>query len=214
MRSFVLPSFTELEAAARTLAGSGILHGAQDCHWEQSGAFTGAVSPRSLLELGCTFAETGHAERLRWFGESWETTCRKIGAAARAGLVPLVCVGEAEPSGTARAAGEVESQLVAALEAAGGSAVLVAYEPCWAIGAAEAAGVDHVATVVERLRGLLADRPAESAVLYGGSVSAGSIGELLQSPVDGVFIGRAATTVPGLVEIVRRGLEARVESRR
>ena len=99
VRPFVLPSFTELEAAARTLAGGDILYGAQDCHWEQSGAFTGAVSPRSLLELGCTFAETGHAERLRWFGESWETTCRKVGAAARAGLVPLVCVGEAGTDG-------------------------------------------------------------------------------------------------------------------
>ena len=87
--------------------------------------------------------------------------------------------------------------------------MLVAYEPCWAIGAAEAAAADHVAAVVERIRDLLSTHPAESAVLYGGSVSADSVAELLETPIDGVFIGRAATTVTGFVEIVRRVVSAR-----
>ena len=87
--------------------------------------------------------------------------------------------------------------------------MIVAYEPCWAIGADEAAAVNHVAVVVERIRELLDARPQECAVLYGGSVTAGSVGELMKAPIDGVFIGRAATSVPGLVKIVHRVLSAR-----
>lgn len=167
VRPFVLPTVTELDGASRILAGTGIVYGAQDCHWEAAGAFTGAVSPRSLAELEGTLLEIGHAERLRWFGESWEVACRKTAAAVEAGLVPLVCVGEQHPTTPALAADEVEAQLAAALEAAGSSPVLVAYEPCWAIGADEAAACGHVAAVVERIRGTA----GESAVFYGGSAS-------------------------------------------
>jgi triosephosphate isomerase len=87
--------------------------------------------------------------------------------------------------------------------------VLVAYEPCWAIGADEAAAAEHVTTVVERIRVLLDAHPGESAVLYGGSVSAESVPELMHAPIDGVFVGRAATTVDGFVEIARRMVAAR-----
>ena len=93
VRLFVLPTFTELDAASRMLP-AGVVYGAQDGHWEEAGAFTGAVSPRSLKQLGCAFVEIGHAERLRWFGEPWEVACRKTAAVVGAGLVPLICVGE------------------------------------------------------------------------------------------------------------------------
>jgi triosephosphate isomerase len=167
VQPFVLPTVTELDGASRILAGTGIVYGAQDCQWEAAGALTGAVSPLSLAELGCTLLEIGHAERLRWFGESWEVACRKTAAAVEAGLVPLVCVGEQHPTTPSLAADEVEAHLATALEAAGSSPVLVAYEPCWAIGADEAAACGHVAAVVERIRGTA----GESAVLYGGSAS-------------------------------------------
>ena len=208
MRPFVLPTLTELDGASRLLAATSLLYGAQDCHWEPVGAFTGAVSPRTIAELGCTLLEIGHAERLRWFGESWEVACRKAAAAAGAGLVPLVCVGEASTTTNAHAAEEVEAQLGAVLEAVGESPLLVAYEPCWAIGAEAAAASDHVGFVVERIRTRLGSRPTESAVLYGGSVSPASVDELMQAPIDGVFVGRAATRVEGFVEIAARMAQA------
>jgi len=91
---FVLPSFPVLAAARELLAGSPVRYGAQDAHWEESGAYTGCVSPAVLRELGCTFVEVGHAERRHLFGESDDMVARKALAAVRCGLEPIVCVGE------------------------------------------------------------------------------------------------------------------------
>ncbi|MGH3139091.1 MAG: triose-phosphate isomerase family protein, partial [Gaiellales bacterium] len=100
---FVLPSFPVLAAARDLLAGSAVRYGAQDAHWEESGAYTGCVSPAVLRELGCTFVEVGHAERRRLFGESDDMVARKALAAVRCGLEPIVCVGEAHESDGAAA---------------------------------------------------------------------------------------------------------------
>jgi hypothetical protein len=117
---------------------------------------------------------------------------------------PLVCVGEQHPATPAQAADEVEAQLVTALEAAGSSSVLVAYQPCRAIGVAEAAASDHVAAPWSGFAGQPASPPCSTAAACRPSRSK----RLMQAPIDGVFVGRAATTVAGFVEIARRGVRA------
>ena len=131
---FVLPSFPVIAEAAGALRGTAVAYGAQDGHWEQSGAYTGCVSPSLLRELGCTFMEVGHAERRRLFGEDDAMTARKAGAAVAAGLVPVICIGEEEAGGDAAARAVAQAGAVLAGLPADATAV-IAYEPIWAIGA-------------------------------------------------------------------------------
>ena len=199
---FVLPSFPVLAAAQELLAGSPVRYGAQDAHWEESGAYTGCVSPAVLRELGCTFVEVGHAERRRLFGESDDMVARKALAAVRCGLEPIVCVGEEHETDGA-AATIVGDQVAAVLEPLPSAAdVVIAYEPVWAIGAETAADPEHVAGVVAEVRRRAAGRDGDLRILYGGSVGPGEIAGLLAAGVDGVFVGRAATAISGLREVV------------
>ena len=199
---FVLPSFPVLAAARELLAGSPVRYGAQDAHWEESGAYTGCVSPAVLRELGCTFVEVGHAERRHLFGESDEMVARKALAAVRCGLEPIVCVGEEHETDGA-AATIVGDQVAAVLTPLPSAAdVVIAYEPVWAIGAETAADPERVAGVVAEVRRRAAGRDGDLRILYGGSVRPGEIAGLLAAGVDGVFVGRAATAVSGLREVV------------
>ena len=199
---FVLPSFPVLAAARELLAGSPVRYGAQDAHWEESGAYTGCVSPAVLRELGCTFVEVGHAERRHLFGESDDMVARKALAAVRCGLEPIVCVGEEHETDGA-AATIVGDQVAAVLAPLPSAAdVVIAYEPVWAIGAETAADPERVAGVVAEVRRRAAGRDGDLRILYGGSVGPGEIAGLLAAGVDGVFVGRAATAVSGLREVV------------
>ena len=199
---FVLPSFPVLAAARELLAGSPVRYGAQDAHWEESGAYTGCVSPAVLRELGCTFVEVGHAERRHLFGESDDMVARKALAAVRCGLEPIVCVGEEHETDGA-AATIVGDQVAAVLAPLPSAAdVVIAYEPVWAIGAETAADPERVAGVVAEVRRRAAGRDGDLRILYGGSVRPGEIAGLLAAGVDGVFVGRAATAVSGLREVV------------
>jgi len=199
---FVLPSFPVLAAARELLAGSPVRYGAQDAHWEESGAYTGCVSPAVLRELGCTFVEVGHAERRHLFGESDDMVARKALAAVRCGLEPIVCVGEEHETDGA-AATIVGDQTAAVLEPLPSAAdVVIAYEPVWAIGADTAADPERVAGVVAEIRRRAAGRDGDLRILYGGSVGPGEIAGLLAAGVDGVFVGRAATAVSGLREVI------------
>jgi triosephosphate isomerase len=199
---FVLPSFPVLAAARELLAGSPVRYGAQDAHWEESGAYTGCVSPAVLRELGCTFVEVGHAERRHLFGESDDMVARKALAAVRCGLEPIVCVGEEHETDGA-AATIVGDQAAAVLEPLPSAAdVVIAYEPVWAIGAETAADPERVAGVVAEVRRRAAGRDGDLRILYGGSVGPGEIAGLLAAGVDGVFVGRAATAVSGLREVI------------
>ena len=199
---FVLPSFPVLAAARELLAGSPVRYGAQDAHWEESGAYTGCVSPAVLRELGCTFVEVGHAERRHLFGESDDMVARKALAAVRCGLEPIVCVGEEHETDGA-AATIVGDQVAAVLTPLPSAAdVVIAYEPVWAIGAETAADPERVAGVVAEVRRRAAGRDGDLRILYGGSVRPGEIAGLLAAGVDGVFVGRAATAVSGLREVV------------
>jgi triosephosphate isomerase len=199
---FVLPSFPVLAEARLVLNGSGIAYGAQDGHWEDSGPHTGSVSPAMLKELGCAFMEVGHAERRRWFGEDDAMVARKVAAAVRNGLVPIICVGE--PHQASDAVDLVVGQVRAALARLPrpNAPVILAYEPVWKIGADSPAQADRIAGVVSALRSTTAHTGSLVRVLYGGSVAPGQIRPLLRTGIDGIFVGRAAVEFGSLRQIV------------
>ncbi len=195
---FVLPPFPSLFVARAALEGSGIAWGAQDVHSADRGAHTGDVAAPMLVDLGCRYAEIGHSERRRNHGETDEAVAAKVRAALRWGLTPIVCVGETDRSPTTDAWHRVERQLAAALGGLGGrdlDAIVVAYEPVWAIGEGAApATADHVAAIHTAIAGWLARAGASAPrVLYGGSVDEEAAAVLLACDgVSGLFVGRAA----------------------
>lgn len=187
----VFPTHLQLAAALEAFDGLGVRVGAQDVAAADSGAFTGEVSAAEVAEVGGTWAEVGHAERRRLFGETDEVVAAKTAAALRAGLTPLICVGEATRDADAAPA-TVVAQLRSALADAPPGRVGVAYEPHWAIGASEPATPDHIARVCASLREAVDElgRP-DSVVLYGGSAGPGLL-TTLGDAVDGLFLGRFA----------------------
>ena len=189
---FVIPSFPVLPAAARLLAGSPLLLGAQNCGWAD-GPWTGEVAPSMLAELGVRLVEIGHAERRRHFHEDDAMVALKVRAADDAGLTPLLCVGETERGEPAAAADFVYRQIESAVDGDWDLAgrLVVAYEPVWAIGAAEPAAAAYVSDVVQRLRAQLAVAGVPgSPVIYGGSAKPGLLPTL--EGVSGLFLGRFA----------------------
>ncbi|MBU2666346.1 triose-phosphate isomerase [Actinoplanes bogorensis] len=194
----VLPSLPVLGSVVELLAGTGVAVGAQDLFHLDRGAYTGAVSGADLRQLGCAYAEVGHFERRTIFGEDDRMIRRKMVAARRNDLIPLLCVGESR----AVSVDEAVSECVGQLEAAVGRddiPLVVAYEPTWAIGAAEPAGPTHVKAVTAEIRAWLGDRDAR--VIYGGSAGNGLLTEL-DGAVDGLFLGRSAHRVPALRSIL------------
>jgi triosephosphate isomerase len=195
---FVLPPFPSIWVARDALAGSPIGWGGQDVHAEERGAHTGDVSAEMLVDLGCRYAEIGHSERRRDHAETDSVVGSKVRAALRAGLTPVVCVGEAARGAFPAAWQVVGRQLeggFGGLDAAALDRIVVAYEPVWAIGeGASAADPGHVERVHVAIDGWLADRGATTRrVLYGGSVDETSAPALLaRAGVGGLFVGRAA----------------------
>jgi triosephosphate isomerase len=186
--------------------------GVQNIHWEDKGAFTGENSAPIARAAGARYTLVGHSERRHVFGETDEETTKKTAAAVRAGLTPLVCVGETIAQ---RTAGETEAVVLRQLRAAFAQAdahhiasSLVAYEPVWAIGSgntASPADASAVHAVIRReLRGLTEGREEAVPILYGGSVSSGNAKSLLAAPgVDGVLVGGASLDADGWASIVR-----------
>ncbi|XDG04643.1 hypothetical protein ABKA04_004258 [Annulohypoxylon sp. FPYF3050] len=194
---FIIPDHVTLTSVVSQLEGTKILTGAQDAFYEDAGAYTGEVSPAVLSEVGCRIVELGHAERRRIFGETDLDTAKKAAAAARHRMIPLVCIGERtkeEGKGTAAAVGECKLQVEAVLTNLPDDAeVVLAYEPVWAIGAAEPAGAQHVVDVTRELRALecVQTRKGTTRILYGGSAGPGLF-DKLKDGVDGLFLGRFA----------------------
>lgn len=189
---FVIPSFPVLPAAARLLAGSPLLLGAQNCGWAD-GPWTGEVAPSMLAELGVRLVEIGHAERRRHFNEDDAMITRKVRAADDAGLAALLCVGERDGGQPAAAADFVFRQIESAVDGDWDLAgrLVVAYEPVWAIGAAEPAAAAYVSDVVSRLRDQLTAAGVPGLpVIYGGSAKPGLLPDL--EGVSGLFLGRFA----------------------
>ncbi|MDQ7910373.1 triose-phosphate isomerase family protein [Phytohabitans sp. ZYX-F-186] len=190
VRVWVAPSLPAIPLVLDRVRGSALAVGAQDLFWAERGAFTGAVSGADLAALGCRYAVVGHAERRRLFGEDDAVVAAKTAAALRTGLTPVVCVGERERGPGAEQ--ECRRQLDAA--APSGPAV-VAYEPVWAIGAAEPAGVDRIAAVCAALRA------KGNPVVYGGSAGPGLLTKL-GGAVDGLFLGRFAHDPAALADVL------------
>jgi triosephosphate isomerase len=211
------PPFTSLRSVQTALESDGvpIALGAQDCHAEDRGAFTGEVSAEMLAKLNVSYVLVGHSERRSYFGETDEIVRAKLDAALRHSITPILCVGESLAEREAgQEFGKVTSQLEAALSARKPEVVaslVVAYEPIWAIGTgrtATAGDAEAMAAHIRRVVGDLAGaEPAGSLrVQYGGSVNGENAAELLRCEnVDGLLVGGASLSADGFVEIVRAG---------
>lgn len=214
---FIIPDFVTLQSTGKLLESSplGVWLGAQDTHWEDSGAFTGEVSPSVLREVGVRIIEVGHAERRRIFGETDDMTSRKAAAAARNDMIPLVCIGEKTKGGGdgtsyGVAVDECQIQVDAVMAAVGSDAeVVLAYEPVWAIGASQPAGEAHVLAVVAGIRNLesVKARRGATRIVYGGSAGPGLF-EKLKDGVDGLFLGRFGHDPAQFVKTVKEVAEA------
>ncbi|KAI9054901.1 hypothetical protein LZ554_002045 [Drepanopeziza brunnea f. sp. 'monogermtubi'] len=196
----IIPDFLSLSSASTTiqLYAPTIRIGAQDCFWEDRGAYTGEVSPASLHELGCSVVELGHAERRRLFGEGDAMVARKAQAAEQNGLMPLVCVGERQRGSVEGALGECRAQVESVLAVTRGE-VIFAYEPVWAIGMEVPADPEYVVDVAKGLRALCGERKVR--ILYGGSAGPGTFGKMKEE-VDGLFLGRFAHDAQALEEVI------------
>ena len=219
IRVAVCPPATALAAVAEVLAGSSVLVGAQDAHWESAGAFTGAVSPAQVWDAGARLVVLGHSERRQIFGEADDVVRRKVTAALAQGLTPLVCVGE---TAAERAGGHTLAVVTRQLEAAFGGRPAteigrcwLAYEPVWAIGTGQTATPAQAAEVHAQLRAALGRLagPAVAAacpILYGGSVKPEVTPALMAEPdIDGALVGGASLKAADFLGIVRAGLEAK-----
>lgn len=200
---FVIPTFVQIPAALDAFRGTPIVVGAQDSAAWLRGAYTGEVSPAELAELGVRMVELGHAERRRLFHEDDAVVNAKVVAALSQSLIPVICVGETARMPSADAAAWTRAQAESSLAGAAPGPVVLAYEPVWAIGAAEPAPVEHIAAVAAELRALIDERGerAGSSVLYGGSAGPGLL-TALDGAVDGLFLGRFAHDVSNVAEVL------------
>lgn len=199
------PSYTALDLVGTVLKGSPVALGAQNVFWMDRGAYTGAVSAPMLSALGVRYVIIGHSERRYLLGESDKTIVKKTAAAIRAGLVPVVCVGETiEEKSAGQREETVRRQVSASLEGVTPSAehpVVVAYEPRWAIGTGISCHPEDVVAMHELIRAVVRERSGEESighlrVLYGGSVEAANIASFVREPsVDGVLVGGASTKI-------------------
>jgi len=197
----VCPPFPYLAQVAARLEGSGVALGAQNLNVADKGAFTGEVGAGMLRELGCHYVLVGHSERRSLYGEGDEVVAEKFATALRAGLVPVLCVGETQAQ---RRQGQTEQVVSAQLQAVlrrsgvqGLAAGLIAYEPVWAIGTGETATPEQAQAVHRHIRALLGEfdraRAEAMPILYGGSVKADNAAALFAQPdIDGGLIGGAS----------------------
>ncbi|MSR32178.1 MAG: triose-phosphate isomerase [Gemmataceae bacterium] len=210
------PPFTNLETVAAVLRGTPVALGAQNCHFENEGAFTGEISPLMLLDLGCSHVILGHSERRHKMGEGDALINKKVHAALAAGLKVILCLGETLEDRQGNQTGLVlKKQLegsLAGLDEAKLERMVLAYEPVWAIGTGHNATPQQAQEAHAFLRGWIAQthgKPAADAlrIQYGGSVKADNAESLLKQPdVDGGLIGGASLKADQFLPIVRAGI--------
>jgi len=217
----VAPGFAALWAVARRLEGGPVAVAGQDCFWEDKGAYTGEVSAAQLADAGCRYVIVGHSERRHQFGEMDAAVALKARAALRAGVTPIICVGETLAE---RDAGETLGRIAAQLDAAtvdladeDVARCVLAYEPVWAIGTGRNATPAEAAEVHRFIRARLAGRFPGVApglrILYGGSVKPDNIRPLMsQEDVDGALVGGASLSSQSFVRIVKEGSAACLRS--
>ena len=212
----VCPPFVALPAVAERLKGENVLVGSQNVHWEDSGAYTGEISPTMLQGL-CTYTIIGHSERRAYFGETDETVNLRVQASLRHGFIPIVCVGETLDQRKAGETVAVVSKQVskdfANISKDDMKRVIIAYEPIWAIGTGMAATAEDAnTTIAESIRPVLKDMFGEEIaqgirVQYGGSVKPGNAAEFFKQPdIDGALVGGASLRADDFIGIVEAAL--------
>ncbi len=212
----VCPPFVSLAAVRQLIAGTAVELGAQNMHFEEKGAFTGEVSPLMLAGL-CRYVILGHSERRQYFGETNETVNKKIAAALKVGLTPIVCVGEKLDENEAGRTNEViGNQVKKGLAGIAASpTIVVAYEPVWAIGTGKAATSAQANSTIKFIRDTISDMwgkdtASQIRILYGGSVTASNTAELMgQAEIDGALVGGASLKAADFVSIVQQAARAK-----
>lgn len=209
----VCPVFTALPVVHDVLLESNICLGAQNLYWEDAGAFTGEVSAPLLRDIGVRYVIIGHSERRQYFGETDETVNKKIKAALKHGLTPIVCVGEVLKDREGGRTFEVIEQQCrggfAGLTAAEMEKIVIAYEPVWAIGTGKTATPDQAQEVHKFIRDLLAklydqDVAQTIRIQYGGSVKPDNSAELMSQPdIDGALVGGASLKADSFSQIIK-----------
>ncbi|MBE9121446.1 MULTISPECIES: triose-phosphate isomerase [Microcoleaceae] len=194
--------FTDLSALSKNLHGSRIRLGAQNVHWEESGAFTGEISGLMLAEIGVRYVIVGHSERRQYFGETDKTVNLRLKAAQKYGLIPILCVGETKQQ---RDLGETEahifSQLAEDLVGVDQNNLVIAYEPIWAIGTGDTCETKEANRVIGLIRSKLTN--PDVPIQYGGSVKGENIDEVMAMPeIDGVLVGGASLEAASFARIV------------
>jgi triosephosphate isomerase len=212
----VCPPFVSLSAVKVLIKGSSVKLGAQNLYFEEKGAYTGEISPLMLAEL-CEFVIIGHSERRQYFGETNEIVNRKIKSALKAGLKPILCIGERlEENEAGRTEEVVTGQLrlsLTGIDYPGG--FIIAYEPVWAIGTGRAAtgkqANETIGLIRRNITKLYGKEAAQDVrILYGGSVTAGNIAEFGQQPeIDGALVGGASLKASEFLSIVKQTAEIR-----
>lgn len=206
----ICPPATLIAEAARTVESAPIELGGQDCHAESSGAFTGEISAEMLRDAGATAVIVGHSERRQYYGESDRIVAAKLAAASRAGLEPILCIGESEAErDRGEAVSVVRRQLSDCTEAKFKPTELtVAYEPVWAIGTGRTPRPEDIVQMHEAVRAVLIERFGEQGeqirILYGGSVKPDNAGKILSLPgVGGALIGGASLKAADFLSILQ-----------
>ncbi len=211
------PPFSSLWAVSALLEGSDVGLGAQNMYWEEKGAFTGEVSP-AMVKEACQYVILGHSERRAYFAETDETVNKKLQAACKHDLTPIVCVGETLAQYEAGQTGDVVSRQVrlglSGVNPEFASHLVLAYEPVWAIGTGRASSGENANDVVEKiirpaLAGLFGAQAANAIrVLYGGSVTGANASEFFgQSGIDGALVGGASLKSDDFVAITRAAVK-------
>ncbi len=194
--------FTALGIISKSLHGSRVQLGAQNVHWEDEGAYTGEIAAPMLTEIGVRYVIVGHSERRQYFGETDETVNKRLLAAQRHGLTPILCVGETKQQ---RDAGETEqliaTQLKKDLVDVDQQNLIIAYEPIWAIGTGDTCEVSEANRIIGIIRSQL--KVADVPIQYGGSVKPNNIDEIMAQPeIDGVLVGGASLEADSFGRIV------------
>lgn len=209
----IAPPFTALNAVRKLLNQIGYNLSAQNCYWEEKGAFTGDVSPVMLKDVGCDYVIVGHSERRHIFGETDEMIRKKAAAVLKTGMLPIICVGEAleqrEQGKTFDVVGTQVEQALKGLNADQVSRLVIAYEPVWAIGTGKTATPGQAqevhAFIRKRVEGLFDKEVANKVrILYGGSVKPDNVDALMAEPdIDGSLIGGASLEVGSFKRLIQ-----------
>ncbi len=209
----ICPPFVNLETASKALSGTNIKLGAQNMHFEQSGAYTGEIAPEMLKEFGVQYVILGHSERRAYFGETDEGVNKKVKTALKFGLKPIICVGETLEEREAEITSEVvcrQTKLaLLGLRADEAADLVLAYEPIWAIGTGKTATAEDanetIAAIRNAVKEVYSDDVAQKIrIQYGGSMKPGNAAELMSKPeIDGGLIGGAALKAEDFSAIVK-----------